>query len=71
MYLFVSRVRASASANVLALDASYDVASAVTLPDYDHISPVAMQRMRRRLRHHVSFSKKCELLQHVLNQIRT
>nr|CAB3221628.1 ankyrin and armadillo repeat-containing protein [Phallusia mammillata] len=50
----MSRVCVSPIANVLALHATCDISSAVTLSDHNHIHPMSLQRWRRRLRHHVN-----------------
>jgi len=53
MAFSVSKVQANSDENVIAFDSIYDVTSAITLPDDDFIAPPQLQRLRRRLRHHV------------------
>ena len=49
----VSKIQTCSSENVIAVESTYDVTSAMTLPDHDYISPAQLQRLRRRLRHQV------------------
>ncbi|XP_018672731.2 ankyrin and armadillo repeat-containing protein isoform X1 [Ciona intestinalis] len=58
MSMHMSSARCCSSENVVLCNVDYDISTAVSLYDDDHIPPADTQRLRRRLRHHIKVIEK-------------
>nr|XP_026696049.1 ankyrin and armadillo repeat-containing protein isoform X3 [Ciona intestinalis] len=58
MSMHMSSARCCSSENVVVCNIDYDISTAVSLYDDDHIPPADTQRLRRRLRHHIKVIEK-------------